>query len=77
MRAKARAALFRDIGVIKLIQYLRDGVPPSNEFKKKSGWLFAVLIFFSYRAERGRQLKLLESGLGLLFVCQNPSTEVS
>ena len=59
VRAKARAALFGDIGVISLIQYLI----PRQTNKKKEGWLFAVLLFFSYRAERGRQLKLLESSL--------------
>ena len=61
VRAKARAALFRDIGVISLIQYLRSSLV--KRIKKKKVGFSPCSFFFSYRAERGRQLKLLESSL--------------
>jgi len=49
VRAKARAALFRDIGVISLIQYLRSSLVKRIK-KKKVG--FSPCSFFSVIGRR-------------------------
>jgi hypothetical protein len=56
VRAKATAALFRNIGVISLIKYLRYGVPPSNESKKNQVG-FSPCSFFEVigRREGGKE----------------------